>query len=642
MKPHKISITLFFLLTGLALLFASGPFDTLPVVEPDANMPRSKVPSVYKWDLTPLCESDATWAEEMARCKKDLESIDSYHTGMQSAKGLAQYLEAYFSLDDRINKLTLYANMQRDIESTNQEVIARHEAGLQLTEELMREGTILRQAILSLSPEKMEQFRKAEPALQKYQPYISSLHRRADRVLSPQEERLLALAGDNLWAQIDINELPSAPEKAFRSLISEMTLPVITGPDKKPVQLTFSNYGRLRGSPDRNVRRETVTAMFSTLKGLENTFATTLGEQARFSLFLSRARGYDTVLEAYLDKDDLSPDVYMNLINTVKANVKPLHKYVKLRKQALGLDEVHLYDLYVPMVPAVEIEMDYSTGTQYLFEALQPLGEAYQQHLQTGLNPENGWIDLYPSIGKNSGAFSTSTYGVHPYVKMNFQNSFNDVSTLAHEYGHALHSHLSMNNQSYLSWRYAPFLAEIASTCNEALLSQYMIDNAASDREKAWLLSELLETIRTTIYRQTLFAEFEWRLHQLAEQGEPVNASVLNTIYEELLKTYYGPGYTIDTYDHMEWAYIPHFYYKYYVFTYATGLSAGIAFAEKIREEGEPAREAYLNMLKGGSSKPPQVLLQSAGLDMTKPEAVKAALTLFDKTLDELEPLLEK
>jgi oligoendopeptidase F len=306
----------------------------------------------------------------------------------------------------------------------------------------------------------------------------------------------------------------------------------------------------------------------------------------------------------------------------------------------MGLDGVHIYDLYVPMVEQQSIKMDYREGAAHILNALKPMGEDYMKQLEWGMDPSNGWIDLYPSKDKNSGAFSASTYGVHPYVKMNFQNDFDNVSTLAHEFGHALHSHYAMNNQSYLSYRYVPFLAEIASTCNEALLSRYMIDNASSNAEKGWLLSELLETIRTTIYRQTQFAEFELKVHQLAEAGEPINAKKINGIYEDLLRTYYGLDYTIDENDHMEWAYIPHFYYKYYVFTYATGLSSGIAFADKILNEGPQARDAYLGMLKGGCSKPPLVLLKDAGLDLTKPEAIESALQLFDRTVDELQVLL--
>jgi len=626
----------------LSIAVLAGPFDNLPSFKPDANMSRSDIPEVFKWNLKDLCESDAKWDADIKKCQNDLESIEKFHSNLNTAKGLAKYLEAYFNLDDNINRLTLYANMQRDAESTNQVAITRHELGLKLTEDLMQEGTTLRQTILGLSDEDLKNYMNDESSIEKFLPYINSLRRRANRVLSPEQEKLLSMAGDNLWATIDINELPAAPEKAFRALTSEMTMPMVLGPDGNKVQLTFSNYGRLRGSDNRDIRESTVAGMFSTLKGLENTFAATLGEQAKFSLFLSKARGYDTVLEAYLDKDELTPDVYYNLVNTVKANVKPLHKYIELRKKALKLNEIHLYDLYVPMVEAAEINMDYKNGSQIILDALQPMGENYLKPLEKGLNPENGWIDIYPSNDKNSGAFSTATYGIHPYVKMNFQDSFDDVSTLAHEYGHALHSYYAMDNQSYLSWRYAPFLAEIASTCNEALLSQHMIKNAKSDQEKAWFLSELLETIRTTIYRQTLFAEFELELHKLAESGEPITATKLNKIYADLIRTYYGPNYTMDENDHMEWAYIPHFYYKYYVFTYATGLSSGIAFADKIVKEGEPAREAYLSMLKGGSSKPPLVLLKEAGLDLTKSAAIESALKLFDTTIDQLEDLMDK
>ena len=532
--------------------------------------------------------------------------------------------------------------MERDVLSSDPEVIARHELALNLTEEIMREGAILREAAMEYTPQKLQEVVQELPSFKKFLPFFDGILRRSDRILSPKEERILSLAGDNLWAQIDLNELLASPEKAFRAFISDLQLPEILDEQGNKVQLTFSNYGRFRGSNDRETRKRTVEAMFGTLKEYENTFATTLGEQAKFSLFLSKSRGYDTVLEAYLDKDNLTTDVYMNLINTVKQNVEPLHKYVELRKKALGFDEIHLYDLYVPMVEQASIAMDYNTGAKYILNALEPMGEEYVNQVNYGMNPENGWIDVYPSNDKNSGAFSTATYGIHPYVKMNFQNTFDDVSTLAHEYGHALHSYFSMSEQSYLTWRYSPFLAEIASTCNEALLSNYMIKNAESPKDKAWLLSELLETIRTTIYRQTLFAEFELKLHQLVENGEPVSADKLNKIYEDLIRTYYGPEYSVDENDHIEWAYIPHFYYKYYVFTYATGLSAGIAFSEKIVEEGGTAQDAYLGMLKGGSSKPPLELLKEAGVDMTKPDAIKSALNLFNDTVEELDKILSE
>jgi oligoendopeptidase F len=617
---------------------SDGPYNHLPALKPDANMARSEIPPIYKWNLADLCPNDATWADDFKQCKTDLKTLKDSNT----ANELDIYLKTFFDLDERINRLTLYANLQREVETTNQDVIARHEMALNLTEELMAEGAILRQTILKLSDEALSNAMRDQPAIKEFLPYINSLHRRVDHILSPAEERLLSLAGDNLWAQIDLNELPSASEKAFRAVISDMTLPVITGPDGKDVRLSFANYVRFRTSPDRNVRKNAVSALFTTLRNFENTFATTLGEQAKFSVFLSRARGYPTVLEAYLDKDALTQDVYMNLISTVRANVKPLHKYIDLRKKVLGYDEIHLYDLYIPMAEPASLEMNYNTGVGIILNALNPLGDDYTNQLKKGMDPANGWIDLYPCRSKNRGAFSAATYGIHPYIKMNFQDRFNDVSTLAHEYGHAMHSYLAMSHQPYLAWRYVPFLAEIASTCNEALLSRYMIDNAATDKEKAWLLSELLETMRTTIYRQTLFAEFELNVHQLAEAGKPVNAEKLNKIYGDLLRTYYGPNYSIDENDPVEWAYVPHFYYKYYIFTYATGLYSGIAFAEKILKEGPGARDAYLEMLKAGSSKAPLELLREAGLDLSKPEAIESALHLFDQTVDALQELLAK
>jgi oligoendopeptidase F len=306
----------------------------------------------------------------------------------------------------------------------------------------------------------------------------------------------------------------------------------------------------------------------------------------------------------------------------------------------MGLDEIHLYDLYVPMVEGASRDMSYAEGGQAIVEALQPLGEEYVRRLETMIDPRNGAIDVYPAKTKDSGAFSASVYGVRPFVKMNFQDSYDDVSTLAHELGHAMHSSLSQEAQPYLTSRYVPFLAEIASTANEVLLSKYMVAHAQSESERAWLLSELVETIRTTIYRQTLFAEFELRLHELVESGEPVTAERLNAIYGGLIRDYYGPSYTMDTNDEVEWAYIPHFYYKYYVFTYATGLASGAAIAERIATGDAAARDAYLAMLAGGNSRPPLELLAGAGVDLTKPEAIAEALKLFDRTLTELEEIL--
>jgi oligoendopeptidase F len=359
-------------------------------------------------------------------------------------------------------------------------------------------------------------------------------------------------------------------------------------------------------------------------------------------VFYARARNYDTAIEAYMDKDNHDVAVHDNLLKAVNANLKPLHRYVELRKKVMGLDDLHIYDLYVPMAASAQMDVTYEEAAEILPKALKPLGADYIKILNEGLNLNNGWIDLYPSVGKEPGAFSASVYGRTPYVKMNYLNSHNDLATLAHEFGHAAHSYLAMSNQQYQDSRYVPFLAEIASTCNEALLQDYLVANAKSKEEKISLLVEELESIRTTIYRQTLFTEFERKVHGYVEEGTPITAQLLDDTYRGLVERYYGPGFTVDENDGMEWAYIPHFYYKYYVYSYATGLSCGLAIAERVKEHGDSAVEEYFTMLKGGCSKPPLDLLKGAGVDLASgPEAIEGAMKRFDRTLTELAELLE-
>jgi len=623
-----------------AVLASAGELGSLPDYVPDANADRMSIPAVYRWDLTPLFANDASWEATFAATESRLSTLTGSPADLDRPEALAAFMKTYFDLELIANRLTLYANLERDGAITDAALIARHQRALKLTNAVMEAGGALRQAVLGYEDSELENAYAEVPQLVEFRPWIDSLRRRENRILDSQAERVLSLAGDNLWAAIDLNELPSPLESAFAALISEIPLPTISGADGAETQLTFANYGRLRAADDRRVRRDAVAGMFGALRSFENTFAATLGGQAAFNVFLARSRNYDTALEAYLDKDDLDPAVYYNLIDTVRAHADSLHRYVELRKKVMGVDEVHLYDLYVPMVEGTARNLTYAEGAEVILNALKPLGEDYEKRLAELIDPHNGAIDVYPAKTKDSGAFSSSVYGVRPFIKMNFQDSYDDVSTLAHELGHSMHSALSSETQPYLTSRYVPFLAEVASTCNEVLLSKYMVAHAASDAERAWLLSELAETIRTTIYRQTLFAEFELRLHELAESGEPITAERLNAIYRGLIEYYYGPGYTIDANDEVEWAYIPHFYYKYYVFTYATGLASGAAIAERVAS-GEPgARDAYLGMLRGGNSKPPLELLRGAGVDLTKPDAIAEALDLFDRTLTELEAIL--
>jgi len=622
------------LAVNLLALAADTP---LPEWTPDANVDRPEIPEVYTWDLRPLVADNETWAQRADEAEAMLTALERLRASTDTVSGLASYLKTYFEADELINRITLYANLQRDTHQTDQDIIARHQRALGLTNQLMEEGPVVRRAVLALTAEQIS----SSPQLAAFRPFLEQLHRRAHAVLGPEAEAVLALAGDNLWAQIDLNELPSASESAFAALMGDLVLPEIIDESGETVRLTFSNYGRFRASEKREVRQGAVAAMFETLKTYENTLAATLAGQAAFDVFLARARGYDTALEAYLDKDNVDPAVYHNLVETVRSRTDLLHRYVTLRKKLLALDSVHLYDLYIPLAQGVDREIPYPEARQIIMTALKPLGPEYGARLATALDPTERWIDLYPSRDKQSGAFSAAAYGVHPYVKMNYQNGYDDMSTLAHELGHTMHSDLAMNAQGPLTWRYPPFLAEIASTCNEMLLSNHMVASAETEKEKAWILSQLTESIRTTIFRQTLFADFELQLHELVEQGRPVTAEALNSIYRNLIEVYYGPDYTIDAGDEVEWAYIPHFYWKYYVYTYATGLTSGIALAERMSHEVPGAVDAYLTMLRAGCSAPPLQSLRDAGVDLTTPKPVNAALDVFERTLDELERLLE-
>jgi len=638
MNRQNVWIILGIVLAAVGAM-AETPGD-LPPYTPDANAERESIPAVYQWNLEDLYVDEIQWETAYNQTVVELAELGAVHDSLTEVNVLADYLRRFFDLELAGNRLTLYANLSSITDTTDQTALARHQRALKLTNAIMDESAVLREAVLSLSDAELEAAYLEEPDLEAFRPAIDRLRRRADRVLDAEAEWVLGLAGDNLWAAIDLNEIPSPVERAFQSLRSEMQLPTITDDDGEEVPLTFANYGRFRASSDRKVREQAVESMFQTLRAYENTFAATLGGQAELDVTFARARGYDTALEAYFDKDDIDPAVYRTLIETVRAHVPALHRYVELRKQVMGLDEVRIYDLYVPLVASAAREMTYAEGAEAILESLQPLGPEYLTEVGWLVNPVNGGVDVYPSKRKESGAFSSSVYGVHPFIKMNFQDEFDDVSTLAHELGHAMHTQLTNANQPYLRSRYSMLLAEVASTANEMLLSQYMVAHTESKAERVWLLTELAEGIRQTIYRQTLFAEFELRLHELVEAGEPVTASRLNEIYAGLIADYYGPGFTMGTNDGIEWAYIRHFYYKYYVYSYATGMASAIAIADKIGS-GEPgATEAYLEMLKGGNSAPPVAMLAAAGADLTKPDDIAAALERFDGIVTELDELL--
>ena len=633
---------------AVALTAVIGPSATttlavggeLPAYTPDANAARSAVPAAYKWDLSALFASDAAFEQARVRLLAEIPMLAPFAGTLGDPASLRACLELYFRLHVEANSLTLYANMRQSTGQSEDAANAMVQRSLAAMDELMRAAAFMRREILALPAAAYTSALAREPRLAEYRAYLDNLRRRSNRLLSPDAERALSLLGDNLWAEIDLNEMPSPLEDAYSALIADMPFPKVKDASGQEIQLNLSNYLQFRRSPDREVRRAAVAAFLGTLRQYQHALAATLAGQVKLDIALARARGYDSALAAYLDKDDISPAVYDNLVATINANLPLLHRYVELRKRVLGLPDVHLYDLYIPLAAGVEADIPFAEARTMILDGLKPLGPEYGKVLAHGLDPANGWLDLYPHADKESGAYSSSVYGPHPFVFMNYQNSLNDMSTLAHEYGHALHSHLAMKAQPPSNFRYPPFLAEVASTCNETLLSDYLLARESDRARKAYLLVSRLETIRTTIFRQTMFAEFERTVHTLAEAGTPITATLLDETYRELVKRYYGPAYTLDADSGMEWGYISHFYYKYYVYSYATGLASGIAIAERVKTQGSPAVKAYLGMLAGGSAEPPLVLLAKAGVDLSKPDALAASMRTFGQTLDEVEKLL--
>lgn len=610
--------------------------------KPDANMDRSQIPDIYKWNLTPLFSDSAQFEQALRDSQAGVGKLQTFKGKLQDPQALVDCLELYFQTRLLTNKATLYSNLRLTTALRDPQVQDMDARAQKAMRNFMAQTAFIRDEVMKLDGAALDQATVKFPRLKDYRPWINEARRRANHILSAEEERILSLAGDNQFAEIDLNELPSDFEKAFQALSAEIKLPTITDEEGKTVQLTFSNYAKYRGSSDRRVRQETVSKFFGALNDYRQTFASLLAGQVHLSSLLAKARGYDSALAAYLDRDNIPQSVYTNIVDTVRQNTAPLHRYVSLRKKMMGLDEVHLYDLYPPLVPAVEKDITYAQACEIVPQALAPLGEKYVQKLQEGLKLENGWVDVYPHKDKDSGASCASIFGCHPFVKMNFLDSFDDMSTLAHEFGHAMHSDLSFSTQPYTTAGYVPFVAEVASTCNEKFLSDYLVAHAQNDEEKLYLLNQMVDSIRSTIYRQALFADFELRVHQAGEAGQTLSADFLNETYLDLIRQYYGPDFTIDETDGIEWAYIPHLYYKFYVFSYTAGMSSGIAIAEKVQKEGAPARDAYLQMLSSGSSKPPVELLKMAGVDLTKPQAIQAATNLMDELLDQMEEIIAK
>jgi oligoendopeptidase F len=591
---------------------------------------RDEIPQEFKWAIEDLYPNDEAWEQELAALDAEGKELAAFSGKLA---GSAQLLYGYLSKAEQINvKAELLANycMRKSDEDTR---VAKYQAMagqfMTVVVSLGAATSFETPEIMAISDETLDEFYAVEPALERYRRYLTDLRRRKAHVLSAQEEKLLAAAG----------EMSQTPETIYSTFgNADLKYPNVTDAQGNSLPLSQSTFITYQESADRILRENAYRTLYSTLGSFKNTAAAMLNAQGKQLKFFADARNYPSTLDAALDRTNVPTSVYLNLIEAVHQNFDKMHRYVRLRKKLLGVDELHFYDVYAPLVSGVDKKIPFADAKQTVYDSLAPLGEDYRAILKSGF--DNRWIDVYENEGKRSGAYSAGA-SVHPYVLLNYTGTLDSQFTLAHEMGHALHSYLSNKTQNPIDADYVIFVAEVASTCNEALLMEYLLGKTTDKKERAYLINHFLEQFKGTLYRQTMFAEFELNIGRMVGEGKTLTADDLCAEYRRLNEMYFGPDMIVDDEIAMEWARIPHFYYNYYVFQYATGYSAAIALSRRILNEGEMAVKDYLNFLSGGCSKSPIDLLKGAGVDMTSPVPVNQALELFGKLLDEMEALVE-
>ena len=591
---------------------------------------RKDIPLKDTWALEDLYATDADWERALARMQARMPELSEFEGKLaQNGQTLCAFLALLEELDTQAESLGNYAMRRGDQDTRDANYQAMNGKFISAVTELSAGLSFATPEIMAIPEENLEGFYADCPRLERYRRYLTDQRRKKAHTLSAAEERLLAAAA----------EMAGAPDSIYSSLLNaDLTYPDAVDSEGKPHSLSQSTFVPLEESGDRVLRKSAYENLYHTLNGMRNTAAGLLDAQNKQQKFYATARKYSSAREAALDGTNVPLSVYDNLIEAVHRNLDKMHRYVRLRKKLLGVDQLHFYDIYTPLVQDLNKSIPYEQAKQTVYDALHPLGEDYRKILQEGF--DNRWIDVYENRGKRTGAYSAGTK-VHPYVLLNYTGSLDSEFTLAHEMGHALHSYLSNKHQNPIDSDYVIFVAEVASTCNEALLMEYLLKRTRDKKERAYLINYFLDQFKGTIYRQVMFAEFEKTMGEMVDGGQTLTADVLCAEYRRLAELYYGPDMEVDEEIAIEWARIPHFYYDYYVFQYATGYAAAIALSRRILSEGEPAVKDYLGFLSGGCSKSPIDLLKGAGVDMTGPQPVNDALALFGELLDEMESLME-
>ncbi len=596
-----------------------------------AQLSRSQLPEAATWDVSHIYQDEAAWQADCAACKELLPKLAALKGSLADPAQTLAALELQFDLGRKLDRLYAYAGLQHDADTT-----AAHYQGLKgqaeaLVAAFAEASSFIEPELLALGSAQVEAMFQAQPRLEEYRHYVANLLRLANHVLSAKEEALFAMGHLSRCSAAD----------AFRSLTNaDLAFPPAVDRKGRQVAVSNGNYSLLQASGDRSLRKSSFQALHNTYHSYRHTLAATLNGSAQTAYYFARSHNYPDTLNSCLAEDNIPASLYQGLIATCHEHLQPLHRYCRLKKRALGCKTLHPYDLYAPLVaPAVgdSYACSFEQACALVEEALAPLGEDYVRTLHQGLTSR--WVDVYENAGKRSGAYSWGVYGVHPYVLLNYHPGYNSISTIAHEMGHAMHSYYSCRSQNYVNSQYTIFCAEIASTCNEILLLEHCLGQAGP-QQRLYLLNQYLEAVRTTVYRQTLFAEFEAHIHGRISQGQALLAQELEAYWLELNQLYYGRHLKVDQELCSEWSRIPHFYTPFYVYKYATGYAAATAFATAILAEEEGAVERYLGFLQAGGSDYSLAILQKAGVDLTTPAPVATTLAKFAAKVEELAQLL--
>lgn len=591
---------------------------------------RDEVRVEDTWNVADMYATKADWEADLAKAESLMSEIESFEGKCTvSAQNLLTVLNKQAETSQILTLAYNYAQRLFDQDQKNAEHQAMTAKMGAVFANFEAKCAFIDPEILETTDEVLEGYFAELPELELYRKFIAEINRQKPHRLSAEMEKLVALTSE-------MSDTAADTYSIFNN--ADLTFPEIEDENGEKVRITHGRFVSLQESADRRVRKDDFEQFYGTYEKFLNTIASLYNGQVKQQIFHAKARKYESTLEAAVDGNNVSSSVYKNLVDTINKNLDKMHHYVRLRKKCLGVDELHMYDIYTPMIPDMAKHIPFEEAKETVLKALAPLGEDYVAKVKEGF--ENRWIDIYENQGKRSGAYSAGTYGVHPYVLLNYNGTLDNMFTLAHEMGHAMHSYYSNEAQPFIYSRYKIFVAEVASTCNEILLMEYLLKNTTDKKERAYLLNHYLDSFKGTVFRQTQFAEFEMRTNAMVEAGESLNAENLNALYLELNQKYYGPDMISDKEISYEWARIPHFYYNFYVYQYATGFTSAVAIARSILKEGAPAVERYKKFLSGGCSDAPVELLKIAGVNLETPAPIQSALDVMGEILDEMETLV--